>query len=233
MSGIASGSIRFNTDSSKLEIYDGNAWFEINATSPELQTGGTRALFGGGYVNSPGPQAVVNEISFVNLDSSGDAADFGNLNASSRGVDGLASRTRGVFTGGYEPGYSNRMQFVTIASTGDATDFGDLTITMYSPTTAANSTRGVITSGESGTGGSGGEATNNTINFITIATTGNAQDFGDLAEKARTGGGCGSPTRGIVNGGRGVPADIKTIQYFRVIFCFYMLVVFCSKVVLF
>ena len=83
---------------------------------------------------------------------------------------------------------------------------------MYSPTTAANSTRGVITSGESGDGG----ATNNTINYITIATTGNALDFGDLAEKARTGGGCGSPTRGIVNGGRGVPADIKTIQYFTI-----------------
>ena len=44
MSGIASGSIRFNTDSSKLEIYDGNAWFEIDSTSPELLTGGTRGL---------------------------------------------------------------------------------------------------------------------------------------------------------------------------------------------
>ena len=40
-----SGSIRFNTDSSKLEIYNGEAWFEIDATSPEQQTGGTRGLF--------------------------------------------------------------------------------------------------------------------------------------------------------------------------------------------
>ncbi len=34
----ASGSIRFNTDSSKLEIYNGEAWWEIDATSPEEQT---------------------------------------------------------------------------------------------------------------------------------------------------------------------------------------------------
>ena len=34
-----SGSIRFNTDSSKLEIYNGNQWWEIEATSPEFHTG--------------------------------------------------------------------------------------------------------------------------------------------------------------------------------------------------
>ena len=47
-----SGSIRFNTDSSKLEIYNGEAWFEIDSTSPEQQTGGTRGLFGGGYAQT-------------------------------------------------------------------------------------------------------------------------------------------------------------------------------------
>ena len=39
------GSIRFNTDSSKLEIYNGEQWWEIDSTSPELQTGGTRGLY--------------------------------------------------------------------------------------------------------------------------------------------------------------------------------------------
>ena len=38
------GSIRFNTDSAKMEIYNGEAWWEIDSTSPELQTGGTRAV---------------------------------------------------------------------------------------------------------------------------------------------------------------------------------------------
>ena len=42
------GATRFNTDSSQLEIYDGNQWAEVLATSPELQTGGTRGLYAGG-----------------------------------------------------------------------------------------------------------------------------------------------------------------------------------------
>ena len=32
------GAIRFNTDSSQLEIYDGKQWVGVLATSPELQT---------------------------------------------------------------------------------------------------------------------------------------------------------------------------------------------------
>ncbi len=47
-----SGSIRFNTDSSKMEIYNGDKWWEIDSTSPEEQTGGTRGLFGGGDQNT-------------------------------------------------------------------------------------------------------------------------------------------------------------------------------------
>ena len=42
----SSGSIRFNTDSSKLEIYNGEQWWEIDSTSPTEQTGGTRGLVG-------------------------------------------------------------------------------------------------------------------------------------------------------------------------------------------
>ena len=45
---VPSGSIRFNINSSKLEIYNGEAWFEIDATSPEEQTGGARGLLMGG-----------------------------------------------------------------------------------------------------------------------------------------------------------------------------------------
>ena len=50
-----SGSIRFNTDSSKLEIYNGEAWWNIDSTSPEEQTGGTRGVIMGGL-------AVVNQM---------------------------------------------------------------------------------------------------------------------------------------------------------------------------
>ena len=64
---IKPGAFRFNTDSMKLEIFRGSAnyegtasmagigtlaagqWEEIQATSPEVQTGGTRAIFSGSY----------------------------------------------------------------------------------------------------------------------------------------------------------------------------------------
>ena len=93
-----SGSIRFNTDSSKLEIYNGEAWFEIDATSPFLQTGGTRGIFGGGYTQGGGNQ---DEIEFINVDTTGNATDFGNLTVSRRQQGGAgADRTRAVFMGG-------------------------------------------------------------------------------------------------------------------------------------
>ena len=49
---IPSGSIRFNTDSSKMEIYNGEQWWEIDSTSPEAQTGGTRGVIAGGFSNN-------------------------------------------------------------------------------------------------------------------------------------------------------------------------------------
>ena len=71
-----SGSIRFNTDSSRLEIYNGEQWWEIDATSPELQTGGTRGLsMGGSYPST----SAVNVIEFANIDSTGNFANFGDL----------------------------------------------------------------------------------------------------------------------------------------------------------
>ena len=119
------GSIRFNTDSSKLEIYNGEQWFEIDSTSPEEQTGGARGLMGGG--SAPG---VTNAIDFINVDTTGDSSDFGDLSYARRGVAALASRTRGVFAGGRSSD-NNGIDFVTIASTGNAADFGDLTITSH------------------------------------------------------------------------------------------------------
>ena len=71
-----SGSIRFNTDSSKLEIYNGEQWFEIDTTSPNERTGGTRCVMAGGKLTHPNRQNI---IQFVNMDTTGNAADFGDL----------------------------------------------------------------------------------------------------------------------------------------------------------
>ena len=93
------GAFRFNTDSSQLEIYDGNQWTGIEATSPELQTGGTRAIFGGGYRNSPvGPAGRSDEIDFVNVDTTGNASDFGDISfgLDMRGIGALSDGHGGL-----------------------------------------------------------------------------------------------------------------------------------------
>ena len=38
------GALRFNTDSAKLEYFDGNQYVNITTDSPEANTGGTRGL---------------------------------------------------------------------------------------------------------------------------------------------------------------------------------------------
>ena len=43
------GSIRFNTDSKKMELYNGEQWWEMDSISLREQSGGTRGIwFGGG-----------------------------------------------------------------------------------------------------------------------------------------------------------------------------------------
>ena len=200
------GSIRFNTDSSKMEIYDGNAWWNIDATSPEEQTGGTRGMVGGAYV-SPSPS---NAIDFFNLDTTGNGTDFGNLSVARHGPSASSSRTRGIFLGGEEPAVSTVIDFVTIASTGNASDFGDISYNGHYSTSWSNGTRLVKAGGEAPSPA----YTINSAEYITIAQTGNAVDFGDLSEKRRRSMAIGSPTRMLICGGYSSPANKDTIDFF-------------------
>ena len=38
------GALRFNTDTAKLEYFDGNQYVNITTDSPERHTGGTRGI---------------------------------------------------------------------------------------------------------------------------------------------------------------------------------------------
>ena len=227
---IKPGAIRFNTDSMKLEIFRGSAnyegsasmagigtlaagqWEEIQATSPEVQTGGTRGVIGGG--NNPG---YLTDIEFVTISSTGNATDYADLTDSRGALTALASRTRAVFACGYSPGDVNTIDFITIASGGTAQNFGDNTASgnngaRYAPAGVSNSTRGLIGGGQSVPG-----ATNYTdITYITIAQTGNSVDFGDLNTGGSDGGGLSNSTRGIFAGGSPSPGhnvmDFVTIN---------------------
>ena len=200
------GSLRFNTDSNKLEIYNGVQWWEIDATSPEQQTGGTRGLVGADYA-TPSPN---DHIDFMNLSSTGNAADFGNLSVARHQTSSSSSRTRGIFLGGEEPAVSTIIDFVTIASTGNATDFGDISYNGHYSTSWSDGTRLIKAGGEAPSPA----YTINSAEYITIAQTGNAVDFGDLSEKRRRSMAIGSPTRMLICGGYSSPANKDTIDFF-------------------
>ena len=176
-----SGSIRFNTDSSKLEIYNGEQWWEIDATSPELQTGGTRAVLAGGY--SPGG---VNTMDFFNVDVTGDATDFGDLTTSQYYAGGFGSRTHGFVAG--QNGSSNKIERWVFASTGSSADYSDLSQSRSEAAACSNSTRGVII---------GGSRVD--MEYITMSSTATGVDFGDIGSGiyARYSNACGNSTRGI------------------------------------
>ena len=208
------GAIRFNTDTSQMEVYDGNQWTGILATSPAQETGGTRAVIAGGKLTHPNKQNI---IQFVNMDSTGNAEDFGDLvNGASAGFFTASSRTRGIFAGSYSsPAQegTNTIEFVTIASQGNSVDFGaDMTTKHRSGHSASSSTRGVF-----GGGFDGGDRSN-MIEYITIASTGNSKDFGDLIQKGMNGSGytVSSPTRGVFAGGDTPGAKVNLIQFITI-----------------
>ena len=196
---IPTGAVRFNTDSSKMEVYIGDTWMEVSVT--EASPLGGRGVTSGGYT---GPGSTGNTaIDFFNIESAGNAADFGDLTVARNGCGRAMSTTRGLFGGGGTPSAVNTIDFITMASTGNAQDFGDTTATV------ANSVQGTSSNTRGIFGGLGPNF--DTIDFITIATTGNATDFGDLVVDAQQRTATGNTIRGIFMGGYISPTGRSTI----------------------
>ena len=207
----AQGTIRFNTDSQKLEFYAQDQWWEMVIDTPALGTGadtgaGARGVWGGGY-NAGGTD--FNVLDYVNISSTGNAIDFGDMIDAANNTKGsCASSIRGLWAGGNdEPATnSNRIEYITFASTGNSIDFGDLTQARRGVGGLSNATRGVFAGGRTPTNV-------NTMDYVTIASTGNAADFGDLltpgaSQYPDT---CASPTRGILKAGSPATIDFITI----------------------
>ena len=115
-----------------------------------------------------------NVIDFVEISSTGNATDFGDLSASILGVQASASATRCVFAGGQPSSLFESVQF---GSLGNAVDYGDLvTGTNYHGCTD-NSVRGIAMGGSDPSNDS---TKRNVIQYWNLASTGNSVDFGDL-----------------------------------------------------
>ena len=206
------GSLRFNTDSAKLEYYKGDTigWVEVEAEFTEPLGGGTgsnqgvgtRGFAFGGHEGPSGSNDYTTEIDFLTISTLGDAIKFGDLNnGRGNGIAGFASRTRGVGAGGYSTAGQNIIEFITMATLGDATDFGDLTSKREGPMGLSSATRGIAAGGWTRPDSSNIRE----IDYVTIAEAANSIDFGDLITPTNYGGACASTTRGLLLGGYSVP----------------------------
>ncbi len=186
------GALFYNKEFRTIEYWDGNFWRQVDNT-----TRSGRGICCGGETNK-------DEINYFNIQSKGNAVEFGTLTAARGNPGAVSSGTRGIIAGG-EPA-TDLIQYFTIASQGNATDFdGNLTASRRFPTGCSSSTRGLFMGGS--------EPTRvNKVDYIEMATQGqNAADFGDLTEAKDSGGG-GAWSNGIRGGVIGGYPNTTTIE---------------------
>jgi len=209
---ITPGAIRFNTDSMKLEYFrigmEGGStssyagigtmaageWVQITTDTPDIQTGGTRALFGGGYTPSS-----TKTIDYANIDTTGNFIDFGDLTDTHNMSKGsTSSRVRAVWVGGgQEPNVQTTSgEHVIISSTGNSTQFSNaLSVSRRSVAGICNGTRAIFAGGRT-------PSEQNVIDYMEISALTASQDFGDISRSDTVSmGSVQSQTRGLFAGG--------------------------------
>ena len=168
----------------------GNAIDFGNSTQENWMPGGcsssTRAIFAGGRGDAPG-YSYIGTIDYVEIVTTGNATDFGDLTVARAGLGACSSSTRGVFSGGYTPTETNTIDYVTIATLGNAVDFGDNTDARRGLGGCSSPTRGVFSN----------KVYTNVMDYLEIATTGNAIDFGDSTDTRGFGGNCSNGHGGL------------------------------------
>ena len=175
---------------------------KIPSGPTEFRGGRGRGVFAGAA--NPATQNVMD---FVEIATTGDATDFGDLATIWYLLGGCASATRGIWFPGYDQStQTNSIFYVIISSQGGVNDFGDTLSTSRNHSGAcSDSTRGVRAEGYD----TAISSRTKTLEFITIATTGNSSEFGDLNRVVSDmAGSFASPTRGFFGGGKGPETNI-------------------------
>ena len=176
----------------------------------------TRGVFISGRFPGGNP-AAANVMDYVEIQSTGNAMDFGDLHTTDNPNQKAASnQTRSVFAGGYKLSTPNQWQstigYFNIATKGNTSGFGSLEIPGRKLYTGSNGTRGIYAGNRGNTPGSPASNTKH-IEYVTLMTTGNAQDFGDLTViKIQSNGSMTSSTRMVMQGGIN-PSAVNTIDY--------------------
>ena len=186
------------------------------------ETGKTIVL--GTLSKTPGPLAstfvpdVGNDHTHGTVLEGGTAFSSLNYMTLPRGTTTQSNRGRGLFGGGYyEPGAGaanlSSIEYFNIQSTGNSIDFGDRTIVGHGLATLSSSTRGVMMGGRAYHYPAAPTANQtNIIDYVTIATTANAQDFGDMVDgSSYIFAAASNATRGIISKGGSTDMSYVTI----------------------
>ncbi len=148
---------------------------------------GKLAFFFGGNSGS----GELDTIQKLNLSTTGNATDFGDLSAVQALAAAVGTPTRCVYGGVTD---NVGLEYITTSTTGDTTTFGDLSRANDGSAAIGNSTYGLFAPRTS--------STLYDYERITIASTGNATDFGDVNVVAYNfGGGVNNTTIGLIFGG--------------------------------
>jgi len=124
---------------------------------------------------------------------------------------------RSLALGGYNSSWSsqNTIEYKALTSDNDTLDFGDAAFgNCHDKRSCGSDSRAVFMGGHDTESGS--TAGTNNIEYVTIATTDNADEFGDLLVAGKIlGGGSGNGVRGLFVGGR-PSANTDQIEYLTV-----------------
>ena len=153
----------------------GTGAFTVPVGPTEMRGGRGRAVIGaGGY-----PSATTG-MDYVEIATTGNGNDFGDLSVGNYGRGSFSSSTRGVVGGGAGSPYVASIEYQTISSQGGSADFGDLTIGLRFLRGTSNNNRGTCMGG--GRPSTDKDTYSIVIQYNDIATTGDANVFGDMTE---------------------------------------------------
>ena len=193
----------------------------FGSSGMQLPSGPTEFRGGRGRGVFAGMEPKAQHIDMIEIATTGNATDFGDLRQSKMATSATASSTRGVVFGGYSaPSYLTDIDYITVSSGGGANEFGELINNRGWSAACGDGIRGIVAGTWPGPAA---------IEYVNIATTGDANEFGELSVRpagfpgSQNGheitGGCGSPTRGIFGGGAfGSPTTTGTnlIQFISI-----------------
>ena len=203
-----------------ITTFSGTSGMQLPSGPTEYRGGRGRGLICGGY-NYPSGQ--INLIQKIEISTTGNATDFGDMVSDRYDGGGCGSSVRGFYVGGRKeanpaPDYLLHTQSIIFSSEGGATYWGDLNDAGTGVRAVSNNTRGLVMGGHPNN--QPNSASVNTIDYFTLTSQGSASSFGDLTKYVYSGGTASSPTRGLYGGGQANPffnspsyVKTKTIDY--------------------